>query len=228
MLRTWKSSAVFVSAGFILSAVSAGAFAGGTDGVKDPVLEKLNKMEKRLDEAFRRISEDMTAVKAEALVAKTRLQDAQDKIEQLQTDLKEARRDLVQMRVEMNELKKRPGTTTQSLYPPEKTSSDKIADRLAKVEQDLARLGTSLRVANSPPGVPPAAGARVKMVNSSLEELFFVINGRTYRVLPSMTQVLEQVPPGPINYEVISPTWGVRGRNSPTLNPGETLTVTAP
>ena len=67
----------------------------------------------------------------------------------------------------------------------------------------------------------------MQLVNDYSEELLFLVNGRAYRVAPGTTHTVEEMPAGAFNYEVISPTWGSRARNTPMLAAGETFTITA-
>jgi hypothetical protein len=126
---------------------------------------------------------------------------------------------------EINDAKRRPPTRTEALYPPpDKTSLDEIRTRLTLIEQELARLATTPRTSLS----PSAAGVgRLQLVNNYSEDLLFIVNGRAYRVAPGTTHMVEQVPAGAFNYEVVSPTWGLRARNTPQLVTGETFTITA-
>jgi len=224
MMRNWKLLALPAIVTAVLTVDPTVATAGGTaETGKNKVMEKLTQMDKRLEEAFRNISEDMVALKADALISKRDLQKAQDKIDELEKDMAQTQKDLAQMRVELQDLKKRGPSTTQALYPPsEKAGLDAITNRLSKIEQDLTRLNNPARVSLS-----PAATGRVKLVNDSFEDLLFIVNGRPYRVGSNVTQVLEQVPAGALVYEVMSPTLGLRGRNTPTLAAGETFTITA-
>ena len=57
-------------------------------------------------------------------------------------------------------------------------------------------------------------------------ETFFVINGKNYRVDPFTTMELPNHPAGMFTYEVISGTYGLRGRNTPLLEAGKTYTIT--
>jgi hypothetical protein len=225
MVRTLKLLMLPPVMTAMLAGIPAVASAEGGGESKATVLEKLQQMDKRLEESFKRIGDDMAALKADALMAKGQLQTARDKIEQFEKDMADAKKDLIQMRMELDEFKKGgSGTvTTKPLYPPEQTSLESIARRLGKIEQDLARLNPP-RVSQYPPAPPTG---RLKLVNDSAEELQFVVNGRIYRVVPGMTHLIEQVPAGPFNYEVVSPTWGLRASRSPTLVAGDTFTLVA-
>jgi hypothetical protein len=222
MLRSWKLLAL-PAALTLLAGLPPIVLAGGEGDTKQTVLEKLQQMDKRLEKSFKQISDDMAALQADALMAKGQLQAARDKVDQLEKDMAEAKKDFNQMRTDLDSLKRGAGTsTTKALYPPEPTSLESMARRLGKIEQDLARMTAPPRVSQYP---TPATG-RLKLVNDYAEEVQFVINGRSYRVAPGMTQVLE-MPAGPFNYEVVTPTWGPRPGRTPTLASGDTFTLVA-
>jgi archaellum component FlaC len=224
MLRTWKMLALPAVLSAAFTTAPPVARAGGSDGgEKNPVLEKLMQMEKRVNEAFKKIEDDMLELKAEALTVKPGLEAAQKRVKQLEKDLVDMRDDMANMRNDLSDLKKRIPSSTQALYPPpDKASLDDLKARLGKVEQDFGKLS----------GLPqtsfyPARPGRLRLVNEYSEDMLFIVNGRSYRVAPGAIQVLDQVPAGAFSYEVVSPTWGLRGRNTPDLASGETFTITA-
>jgi hypothetical protein len=210
MTRIWKL--------LVLPAAAAIVFAGTVFAQGDgqaPATDKAKQADKRLET----ISNDMAAAKADLLLARNRLQSAQERFEQLEKEIADAKNDLLQLRGDRG-----PGTvTTQPLYPPEQANLEAIARRLAKIEQDLARLTNPPRVSQYP---APATG-RLKLVNDSVEEMQFVINGRAFRVAPGAAHVVEGMPAGAFTYEVVSPTWGLRANRSTTLAAGETFTLVA-
>jgi hypothetical protein len=110
-----------------------------------------------------------------------------------------------------------------SLYPPnDKDTLEEIKARLTQLQDAINRLQTgSGRIAKYGPET-----GRVNLVNMHAEDLLFVVNDRTYRVAPGMSTLLE-LPAGAFTYEVISPSWGLRGRNTPVLRPGQTFTISA-
>jgi hypothetical protein len=213
MIRTWKLLVLSASLAVLLALAPAVVLAQAEG--KNAAVDK----SKQADKVLERIGKEMVDAKAAMLLARNHLQAAQDKIEQLEKEIAEVKNDLSQMRLE-----RPPGTSaTQAFYPPEQANIDAIARRLAKIEQDLARLTPPPRVSL----YPAAAVGRLRLVNDYPEEMLFVINSRSYRVAPGMTQVIDQVPAGAFTYEVVSPTWGLRASRSPTLAAGETFTLTA-
>jgi hypothetical protein len=228
MMRNWKVLALCTAVTVTLS-TPAIVTAGGSP---DEKVTPLDKMERKLLDALKKLDDEVQWLKGESLIGKTRYQNTQDKLdkaheklEQLATDVSKVQTDLGQLRAELNDVKKRFSTSTQALYPPpnDKATLDEIKGRLGKIEEDLAKLGTAARVALS----PPAASGRLQLVNSYSEDLLFIVNGRAYRLAPGMTQMVDQVPAGAFTYEVVSPSWGLRARNSPLLASGETFTITA-
>ena len=223
MMRTWKLLALPAVLTAALSAAPTVVTAGGQGEGDKPVLERLDKMDKAVQDAFKKISDEMLLLKGDALIAKTGLQKAQEKIDQLEKDMAQALRDVTKLRVEADELRKRGSSSTEALYPPaDKAGLDDIKSRLGKIEQELTRIAGSSSTSQS-----PARVGRLRLVNEYSEELLFLVNGRSYRVAPGTTQQVEEVPTGAFTYEVISPTWGLRARNTPVLAAGETFTISA-
>ena len=216
MIRTWKLL-VLPAAATILFAGSTLVFAEEQAEGKAAV-DKIKQAEKRLEGIEKRFTEALADVQQ----AMGQLESARARVEHLGKQLADAKNDLNQLRGDGAS----GTTTTQALYPPEQASMEAIVKRLAKIEQDLARLTNPPRVSLYPAPPPPPTG-RLRLINDAAEEMQFVINGRSYRVAPGMAQVIDQMPAGPFTYEVVSPTWGLRGSRSPTLSAGETFTLTA-
>jgi septal ring factor EnvC (AmiA/AmiB activator) len=182
------------------------------------VQEQLDLLNASLKRAFEKVAEDMKGLKEDRA-------DAQVKLQTTLSTLNALQRQVADMRTDLDALRRRLPADI-SLYAPEKASLDDIRSRLTQIEQGLLRLQTAPRVANFP---PVASGlGRIVLANNTVEELLYIVNGRSYRVAPGAAAVLDAQPPGPFSYEVISPTWGVRGRNTPTLAPRETFTISVP
>jgi len=226
MLRNWNMIKL-ASALAVTLAVTPVSFAGEKEN-KDvkAILERLDKMEKELPESV----EKLIGKKLEGVLLENfkRLKASMEKdLEELRTMVlsKDLEFDKLERRVtklasDLENLRKRiPAEGNVALYPPDKVL-DEIRTRLGAIEKALKN-GTS-RVALSPP-----AASRILFVNLHPEELLFIVNGKSHRVPPNATMPLENQTPGPLTYEVLSPTWGRRAMNTTTLNPGETFTLTA-
>jgi hypothetical protein len=70
------------------------------------------------------------------------------------------------------------------------------------------------------------ATGQMFLANAYGEDMVFIINQKPYRVPPGVTVPLV-APAGVVNYEIVSPTWGVRARNMVNLPPNETFTLSA-
>lgn len=233
MLRTWKMLKL-ASAMTAALAVSPIAFGQDPKDSKDKettktIVERIDKLERdlleKLDKALndkmnQTLLEQIRLLKTSAL---------EKELEYLRSMLHAKDKEFERFDKEMKQLasaidgikKKIPAEGTVALYPPDKTLEE-IKTRLDQIEKALGKQPGQERVANFPPNM-----GRMMLVNKYPEELLFVVNGRTYRVGPNSAQPLENVPPGAINYEVISPTWGRRAARSTSLSANETLTLTA-
>jgi hypothetical protein len=214
MMRNWKVLALPAVLAAALTATPSAANADEAGKAeKNRVLEKLNKA--GLNEALKEVGDELLYIKGESLVIKQAVKAIKENVEKVQ-------RDLEQLSADLGEGKGRPPAGPQAGSPPaDKATLEDIKNRLAKIEQDLAKL-TTTRTAFS-----PAPSGRLQLVNHYTEDLLFIVNGRAYRVAPGATQTLEQVPAGVFRYEVVSPMWGVRAVNNPVLAAGETFTITA-
>jgi hypothetical protein len=65
------------------------------------------------------------------------------------------------------------------------------------------------------------------LVNSTFEQLLFIVNGESHRLSAGEVKELGPMTPGQVEYEAISPTRGTRGRFVTTLVAGKQLTLTA-
>lgn len=70
------------------------------------------------------------------------------------------------------------------------------------------------------------ATGQVILANTYGEEMLFVINHKPYRVSAGAAVPLVS-PAGVVNFEIVSPTWGLRARNMVNLPPNETFTLMA-
>jgi hypothetical protein len=211
-----RFGATIVLPGLLTLTMAAAPAAAGEPAAKKPTLEErleelvkgLNKRDESVNKALLQLIEEVKGLKESRT--------------DLQLEFGKLRAQLKEMKDEMDSLRRaRPDT---SLYPPgDRDGLAEVRTRLAQIEQMLERLGPGGRTANYAPG----AVGRIVLANEYPEELLFIVNGESYRVAPNSNRVLEGQPAGAVTYEVISPTWGVRGRNTTTLADGGTFTLSA-
>ena len=131
---------------------------------------------------------------------------------------------LEKIRTELNVLRNREPTIAKTGV--DNGSVEEITTMLGSIAQALLKLQPSTnRIAMSSPST--SATGRVVLVNLYPEELLFVVNHKKYRVAPTASMPIDMVASGPLNYEVISGMWGLRAKNTTTLAPNETFTLTA-
>jgi hypothetical protein len=125
---------------------------------------------------------------------------------------------------EVMELRQKSST---AFYPPN-GSLEEIKLRLDQMARDLNALRSGPHVAGSSPAATvPATTGRLQLVNRSLEEMLFIVNGNSYRVAPASTRVVEGHPAGTITHEVVSSFRGSAGQRVSNLPANFTLTLTA-
>jgi hypothetical protein len=223
MMRTWR---MFVLPALVTTSLAVGAAAGG-EGKDTPdktktIQEQLKDLNLRIVESFEKVGEDIRGLKQDLKVFKADQLDLRTKLNLTLGKLASLELTVNDLKSEVDSLQKRSGDIR--LYPSsDKATIEELRARIAQLEASLARVQDRPRVALSSP-----ASGRIVLVNTyPYEELSFVVNGRTYRVAPGVRLPLEGQPAGVFNYEVFSPTWGSRGRNTTTLEPGQTFTITA-
>jgi chromosome segregation ATPase len=125
------------------------------------------------------------------------------------------------MRKELNDVKQRSSST--SFYPAER-SLDDIRLRLEMMERLVRALNSS---GGRTSFFPPTASTTGKLVlvNRSLEEVLFLVNGSSYRIGPLATKIVENHPSGSITYEVVSSTRGSSVQRVTGLPANYTLTL---
>lgn len=166
------------------------------------VRERLDRMDSSLRQGMEQVGRDMHALRRDVDELKDDRDKAWLKVQSTLAAVNSVQPQLSELRAELESLKRR-GPATVALYPP--------ADPPARVSYYQA--------------APPVG--RLLLANHYGEEMTFVVNGRSVRVPAGSTVPLEAQPAGALTYEVISPTWGLRGRNTTTLAANETLTITA-
>lgn len=234
MLRNWKSLALF-SLTTVFVQVPVPVQAQGGEDAKS-LAKQIESLQETIKESFKGVSTDLSkmtgdlkkireeidGIKDTSLQFDLRLNDANKKINQIEADLKKIRADI-------DGIKNRdagPAPTAPSL---DKASLEDIKTKLGSIEQAILKLQpSSTRVAMSAPTGPTvAATGRFLLVNLYNEELLFLVNGKTYRVAPGFSVPVDGIAAGAVTYEVISPTFGSRARNTVNLVPNETFTLTA-
>lgn len=110
----------------------------------------------------------------------------------------------------------------------EKAQSDieEMKKQLAQLRLDVEdlrkRLATPSQVSAKygPNGTAPATG-RVRLVNTYLEPMTIIVNGKAYPVSPGEVRLTEALPAGSFSYEVL----GVQALRNRSLAANETFTI---
>jgi polyhydroxyalkanoate synthesis regulator phasin len=124
--------------------------------------------------------------------------------------------------LEINDIARKLDDLAAELQDLRRSGLDAVLSRLDRIDQNLSDMKKGRISLYS----PSSENGRIVLRNQHNEELFFVVNGRTYRVQAGASQALN-APAGSVNYELISPRWGVRDRKTTTLAANETLTLSA-
>jgi hypothetical protein len=136
----------------------------------------------------------------------------------------------VEMRGELNKLKDEV-KRLQDLVKDSKVSNSKTTEARAfdvgmeeirKALDDIKQILLKPRIAFSRPA--PNNGGRIVLTNNYGEDVTFILNNReVFRLAPGQSRVLEGQPAGTFTYEILSPTWGSRGRTTSTILSNETV-----
>lgn len=195
------------------------------------VLAEINRLDKTLagqiDKLKKDLQADVGAVKDEQLKQKLDLQNLKSlpkKVEALEADLAAVNEELKKLRKQIFAGSPVPGAPTV-----DNAALDAFHARLTRIEKLLEGLQTPSisgeRKSFAAPTAPIAG--QVTLINQYSERMTFVVNGIDYFVEPGRMLQLKNFPAGAVSYEVVSPNWGVRARNTTTLQPTETLSLTA-
>jgi hypothetical protein len=224
MLRNWnvmKLSSLMAVALAANSVPAAPQAEQGQDDLKT-LRESIVALSAKLDAMNSNLDKALTGVKLDIKLLNEVSDETKLKVAAMQLGLKALETQLANLRTEMD----KPART--SLYPGEKPSTNEIVSRLTKIEEALARMAEG-RIANA----APANFGRIQLANRYPEEMLFLVNGKTYKVAPYTTVLLDNQPPGMFTYEVISGSYGmisgangVPGPSRPMLEPGKTYTIT--
>lgn len=195
------------------------------------VLAETNRLEKnisgQIDKLNKDLQSDLSAIKEQQLSQKLDLQGLKGlpkRVQALETDIASVNEELRKLRKQI--LADSPIPT----QPADRAAFDDIRSRLAKIEKLIESLqapgigGSERKSFASPAGTN---FGRVLLVNLYSEDMLFIVNDRPYRVESGKTVQLDGVPTGALNYHVFSDRWGTRALKTTSLQPSETLTVTA-
>ena len=224
MLRNWKTLALCsLLTTTVFVQVPAPAVADDK-----AILERIESLQKTIKDSFDGVQTDIKGLKQEFGSQKDALKKIKDDmIEQglgLNRKVKDLESALDLIRADLDALRKRDLFSDKAGI--DRSGVEDIRTKLGSIENALLKLQPSTSRTSMSPAVPASTG-RVVLVNLYPEELLFVVNQKTYRVAPGANLPIESVPAGPLAYEVISGTWGLRARNTTPLAPHETFTLTA-
>jgi hypothetical protein len=181
------------------------------------ILKRLDDMDKGLSDSFKALREDITKLQMDSLkgqVTAEKVARLEDQVKRLQT--------------EVDDLRKQPPGRQAFSVDPNKTSAAELEEIRARLLAGIDRMERMMRDQQQPRVAFSAPlPARLVLVNTYPETLTFVINNASYAVEPGGQRTIDNFPPGPINYHVVSQWWGMRGASSRTLAPGEVYTITA-
>jgi len=240
MLRNWKMLALY-SLTVVTLTQPAPVVAGGD---QKTLIDRLDKLEKSIVQSFDNLGGDIKALNAELGQFKKDIGKLQSDITGLQTESLDNKikingfsgkfdaleKQVRRMQADMDALRKRLDSEPERVATPliDKSMLDELKGKLSAIEKAILGLqAPTSRIALSPSTTPPASTGRVMLVNNYPETLLFIINEREFRVPGMTTQPIDGVPSGSLNYEVISPTWGLRARRTTSLAASETFTLTA-
>lgn len=182
----------------------------------------LGTINNSLTKAFGDVGKDMKKIQEDIKDLKDNKMDLQLKLASTLGKIDDLEKQMGLLQSDFQNLKQKL-TKDYSLYPPVANSGmEDLKQRLQKIEKMVGDMRGSTRIALSPPSV-----GRIVLVNGYNEDILFIVNGTTYRLTPGSTSELDNQPSGTFTYEVVSPTFGLRARNTRTLNPNETFTISA-
>ncbi|MFO0966690.1 MAG: hypothetical protein U0793_14045 [Gemmataceae bacterium] len=219
MLRNWKMLAVYSLTVVVVSQPAPVV-------AQDELGKRLDKIEASLKKSFEDLGGDVGSLKNQLTklqvdVAALQL-DSKVRIDALESQVAKLQKEIDGLRKRLDSDLTRVGSS-----PIDKAGFDDVKARLEGIEKAIRGLTPPASRTALSPGAAPGAAGRVMFVNNYPEELLLVLNGRNFRVAPMTTLPIDGVPAGSLNYEVISPTWGLRARRSAALAGGETFTLTA-
>ncbi len=198
------------------------------------VLAEINRLEKALsvqiDKVKKDLHVDISAIREQQLAQKLDLQTLKSlpkKVEALEYETNVINDELRKLRKQILAGAPVPGAPAA-----DRAVLDEFHARISRLEKLLEAMqtpsiGAERRSFYAPNTAPAPTTGKVALVNLYSERMTFVVNGADYFVEPGQMLELKNFPAGAVSYEVISPSWGVRRRTMTTLQPTETLSVTA-
>lgn len=164
------------------------------------------------------LKENVETLQGEQLKQKLQIDTSKGRIEQLESQMSALRLEVKAARKRLAELDVAPAPAH------DKGVIEEIRFKLNALEQAISRASSTPRLSMA---APATTSGRVVLRNLYTERLLFLVNGEEHGVEPGQTVEVRNVPSGALTYQVISPTWGDRGREVRTLAANETFTVTA-
>jgi hypothetical protein len=216
MTRTWKTYGLQALLAATLAAAPPTALTASEGRKSTESGKDTSKRLKNLEEGIKKIQDDVQPLLEDELKSKRlegKLKDLEDDVKRRLSRLEE---DMGKVLATLDALRGGP--------PRGRAAADPLEDikaRLDRIERTLSRLGAGARIARS-----PADTGRILLTNNYPEEMLFIIDGRTYRLMPGTSRLLDDRPAGTFTYEVISPTWGSRARKTTTLARDQTFRLT--
>lgn len=188
-------------------------------GVNDN-LQTLTTEVQGLKKSIADVKSDIVALQGEQLKQKLQIESAKTQIDLVNDQIARLQKKLVAGE---------PGPVDPKAPVVERANLEDIRLKLGSIEQAILKLAPGKdRVSMSPPTTASTTNTgRVVLVNMYSEDMLYIVNGRTFRVAPSASRVLEAMPAGMLTYEVVSPTWGVRSNDRTILGANETFTISA-
>jgi len=247
MLRNWKMLALASIMATAAPVVHTPVFAQAQVFDDSKIIERLDKLDKSLSASIKSLGEDVASVRTELGKVKIDTADAKIDLEivkkavdalkseklnlriDLEKQISSIRGDIESLRTQIRNI----GPSAPAIPAPpvaDKSGIEDIKSKLGNIEQAILKLQPNQnRIALAPPTTTPPTtpSGRVLLVNMHGEELLFIVNNQKHRVAPGSTLPIDTVPAGSLSYEVLSPTWGLRARNTTSLAANETFTLTA-
>jgi hypothetical protein len=221
MTRTWKTFGLqtVLAAALVVAPVTGNA---AEDETKINSTKSLRNRIANLDKELKGLKSQIKSMN-ETLLRIDKIEGDVGDIAKGLTSLDERyRKSMEKIGTDMNEVK----STLKELAKKNGSSTPKegndLKSRVARIERILEQIDRKINSTSLYPS--PEEGGRVLLRNDYDEEVLFVINGRSYRLAPGTSRVLD-VPAGTLTFEVITPGWGLLRRASRTLLPNETRRI---
>jgi hypothetical protein len=94
--------------------------------------------------------------------------------------------------------------------------------QMTQLRQDMDALKARPSMSAYQPSTPASGTGRVRLVNTYIEPVSVVVNGKAYPLTPGETRLTDPMPAGNFTYEVL----GIQAPTTRTLAANETFTVT--